>query len=76
MWHRLRQFTSTPDIVMQPATTDRHHEVLMVAVLLFVLTWVSVGLRVYARGITKKAWGIDNSFMIVTLLGLAELSET
>jgi hypothetical protein len=50
---------------------DRHNEVLAVAGLFFVVTWVTVGLRCYVRGIMMKTWGADDYFMIAALVGLA-----
>ncbi|KAL6708785.1 hypothetical protein ACN47E_002481 [Coniothyrium glycines] len=46
---------------------SRHREVLTNTILFFVLTWVSVGLRVYVRAVLRKSWGIDDTFMLVSL---------
>ncbi|KAF1845062.1 uncharacterized protein K460DRAFT_282288 [Cucurbitaria berberidis CBS 394.84] len=45
---------------------DRHHEVLAVAALFFVLAWLTVSLRVYVRGFLTKTWGKDDSYMVAT----------
>lgn len=47
---------------------DRHQEVLAVAALFFVLTWVTVGLRCYVRGFMMKTWGADDYYMLATLV--------
>jgi hypothetical protein len=54
---------------------DRHYEVLAVAALFFVVTWVTVGLRCYVRGIMMKTWGADDYFMVAALVGLATCME-
>ncbi|KAF2853217.1 hypothetical protein T440DRAFT_390525 [Plenodomus tracheiphilus IPT5] len=46
----------------------RSYEVLAVAGLFFILSWLTVSLRVYARGILMKRWGRDDSCMVVTLI--------
>ncbi|KAF2025881.1 hypothetical protein EK21DRAFT_103588 [Setomelanomma holmii] len=46
---------------------DRHNEVLSVATLFFVLTWLTVSLRCYVRGIMMKTWGTDDYCMVATL---------
>lgn len=47
---------------------DRRSEVLAVATLFFVVSWVTVGLRVYVRGFMMKTWGKDDSYMLATLV--------
>ncbi|OAL53642.1 hypothetical protein IQ07DRAFT_314914 [Pyrenochaeta sp. DS3sAY3a] len=47
---------------------DRHREVLAVAALFFVLSWLAVSLRVYVRRYIMNTWGKDDSYMVVTLL--------
>jgi hypothetical protein len=51
---------------------DRHNEVLTVAALFFVLTWLTVGLRCYVRGIMMSTWGIDDYYMLAALVGLVD----
>ncbi|KAH7384567.1 hypothetical protein BKA66DRAFT_569817 [Pyrenochaeta sp. MPI-SDFR-AT-0127] len=46
---------------------NRRDEVLAVATLFFVLSWLTVSLRVYVRAILKKTWGKDDSCMVATL---------
>lgn len=41
-----------------------------VAILFFVLTWLTVGLRVYVRAIMLKTWGRDDWAMVITLVSL------
>jgi hypothetical protein len=48
---------------------DRHNEVLAVAALFFVITWVTVSLRCYVRGVMMKTWGEDDYYMVATLVG-------
>jgi hypothetical protein len=48
---------------------DRHNEVLLVAALFFVVTWLTVGLRCYVRGIMMSTWGADDWYMAATLVG-------
>ena len=43
---------------------DRSRQVLAVASLFFVLTWVTVGLRAYVRATLMKTWGIDDWYMV------------
>lgn len=43
---------------------DRSREVLAVATLFFVLTWVTVGLRAYVRARLMKTWGTDDWYMV------------
>jgi hypothetical protein len=50
---------------------DRHNEVLAVATLFFVLTWSTVGLRCYVRGVITSTWGVDDWYMVASLVGLA-----
>jgi hypothetical protein len=45
-------------------------DVLVVAILFFVLTWLTVGLRVYVRGYMLKTWGRDDWYMVVSLVSL------
>jgi hypothetical protein len=45
----------------------RGGEVLAVAGLFFVLTWLTVILRVYVRGMMLKTWGKDDTAMVITL---------
>jgi hypothetical protein len=47
---------------------NRRNEVLAVAFLFLVLSWATVCLRFYVRGIFKKTWGNDDSFMGATLV--------
>jgi hypothetical protein len=47
---------------------NRRNEVFAVATLFLVLSWTTVSLRFYVRGILKKTWGIDDSFMGATLV--------
>ncbi|KAF7577803.1 hypothetical protein PtrM4_020430 [Pyrenophora tritici-repentis] len=47
---------------------DRSSEVFAVATIFFILTWLTVGLRIYVRAILMKAWGKDDSYMVATLL--------
>ena len=49
---------------------DRRNEVLAVAILFFVLTWLTVSLRVYVRAIVLRTWGADDWWMSVTLVGI------
>ena len=51
---------------------DRHNEVLAVAALFFLLTWLTVGLRCYVRGIMMSTWGIDDYYMVAALVGLVQ----
>lgn len=48
---------------------DRRNEVLAVAALFFVLTWLTVSLRCYVRGVMMKTWGMDDYYMLATLVG-------
>jgi hypothetical protein len=50
---------------------DRHNEVISVATLFFVLTWLAVSLRCYVRGIIMKTWGMDDYYMVAALVGAA-----
>ncbi|KAF5853267.1 hypothetical protein GGP41_001836 [Bipolaris sorokiniana] len=47
---------------------NRKQEVLAVAILFFVLTWVTVCLRVYVRLCLRTIWGKDDSYMVATQL--------
>ncbi|CAA9956623.1 hypothetical protein PTMSG1_00231 [Pyrenophora teres f. maculata] len=49
-------------------TVDRSSEVFAVATIFFILTWLTVGLRIYVRAILMKTWGKDDSYMVATLL--------
>ncbi|PVI02586.1 hypothetical protein DM02DRAFT_589253 [Periconia macrospinosa] len=44
------------------------NDLLVVAILFFILTWLSVSLRIYVRGFLQKTWGKDDSFMVVSLI--------
>ncbi|KAF2659888.1 hypothetical protein K491DRAFT_712185 [Lophiostoma macrostomum CBS 122681] len=46
----------------------RRNEVLAVAILFFLLTWLTVSLRIYVRAFMLKSWGQDDSYMLATLL--------
>lgn len=46
----------------------RGQEVLAVAILFGILTWLTVSLRVYVRAIMLKAWGWDDWTMLATLV--------
>ena len=48
----------------------RGGEVMAVAVLFFVLTWLTVSLRIYVRGFMLKTWGKDDSTMFATVVSL------
>jgi hypothetical protein len=50
---------------------DRHNEVISVATLFFVLTWLAVSLRCYVRGFMMKTWGMDDYYMVAALVGAA-----
>ena len=47
---------------------DRSHEVLTIAMLFLVLSWVTMGLRVYVRTGMLKSFGMDDWAMLVTLV--------
>lgn len=47
----------------------RGKEVLAVAILFFLLTWVTVSLRIYVRGFMLKTWGNDDWAMLTTVVG-------
>ncbi|KAH3993627.1 hypothetical protein HBI56_215390 [Parastagonospora nodorum] len=47
---------------------DRHHEVLAVAIGFLVLTWATVSMRCYVRGVMTNTWGLDDFCMIASLL--------
>ncbi|KAL1304322.1 hypothetical protein AAFC00_000724 [Neodothiora populina] len=47
---------------------DRSPQILGVAVCFLVMTWVAVGLRVYVRTCIIKAFGLDDSLMVLTQL--------
>lgn len=49
----------------------RGREVLAVAVLFFFLTWLTVSLRIYVRGVVLKTWGRDDWAALVTLVPYA-----
>jgi hypothetical protein len=52
---------------------DRHHEVLAVAVGFLVLTWATVSMRCYVRGVMTNTWGLDDFCMIASLVSLLGL---
>ncbi|KAF2493557.1 hypothetical protein BU16DRAFT_83435 [Lophium mytilinum] len=47
---------------------DRSHEVLAVAILFLVTSWITVSLRVYVRAGMLKTFGADDWTMVTTLL--------
>ncbi|KAM0281013.1 hypothetical protein ACHAQH_003742 [Verticillium albo-atrum] len=47
---------------------NRGPEILAVAILFFVLSWVSVGLRIYTRGVLLRSLGLDDKLMVVLLV--------
>jgi hypothetical protein len=47
---------------------DRSREVLAVAVVFFILSWVSVALRIYVRAFMLKSFGHDDWIMLLTLV--------
>jgi len=49
---------------------DRGHEILAVAILFLVLSWVTMGLRVYVRAGMLKSFGMDDWAMVVTVVSL------
>jgi len=51
---------------------SRRDEVIVVAALFFVLSWLAVILRVYVRGFMMRKWGHDDSYMIVTLVSMIQ----
>jgi hypothetical protein len=42
--------------------------VLAVAVMFFILTWLTLGLRVYVRGHMLRNWGKDDTAILVTVV--------
>jgi hypothetical protein len=50
---------------------DRHNEVLAIATLFFILSWLTVTLRCYVRGVLTSTWGADDWYMVATLVRLA-----
>ena len=48
---------------------SRSHEVLTIGMLFLVLSWVTMGLRVYVRAGMLKSFGMDDWAMLVTLVG-------
>lgn len=50
---------------------DRHNEVLVVASLFLVLTWVTVSLRCYVRGFMTNTWGSDDWYMAASLVSFS-----
>ncbi|KAJ4342006.1 hypothetical protein N0V87_001332 [Didymella glomerata] len=46
---------------------SRRNEVLAVAILFFLLSWLTVSLRFYVRGKLMHTWGLDDTFMGVTM---------
>lgn len=56
-------------VMEETSTTDsRQNEVLAVATLFFVLSWLTTVFRFYVRGKLRHNWGADDSFMGATLL--------
>jgi hypothetical protein len=51
---------------------DRGPELATVAIAFIVTTWLFVGMRVYIRGWMIKNLGMDDWFMVVTLVGTYE----
>ncbi|KAF2125338.1 integral membrane protein [Dothidotthia symphoricarpi CBS 119687] len=47
---------------------DRSGQVIAVAVVFFILTWITVGLRCYVRTFLVKGFGLDDKIMVLTLL--------
>jgi hypothetical protein len=64
--HRLIYPRGKSQIIMD--LDNRRNEVLAVATLFSVLSWTTVCLRFYVRGILKKTWGKDDYFMGATLV--------
>jgi hypothetical protein len=48
----------------------RGGDVLAVAVLFLILTWLTISLRIYVRGFMLKKWGNDDTAMFVTVVSL------
>ncbi|KAF2994343.1 hypothetical protein E8E13_000097 [Curvularia kusanoi] len=46
---------------------SRRNEVLAVAMLFFFLSWITVTLRFYVRGKLMHTWGLDDTFMGITI---------
>lgn len=46
----------------------RGDDVLAVATVFFILTWLTVSLRVYTRAVMLKTWGWDDWMMVITLV--------
>jgi hypothetical protein len=62
-------YPATNDFRVRKMTQDdRSPDVFAVAILFFVLTWLTVGLRVYVRTILMKSWGKDDSCMVAALV--------
>ncbi|RMZ74533.1 integral membrane [Pyrenophora seminiperda CCB06] len=53
---------------MHTGSANRSSEVFATATVFFILTWLTVGLRIYVRTILMRAWGKDDSYMVATLL--------
>lgn len=47
---------------------DRHLQVLPNTILFFILTWLSVSMRVYVRRYMRRNWGLDDTFMVISLV--------
>lgn len=54
---------------------DRSPEVLSVAILFLVTSWIIVGVRVYVRAGMLKTFGSDDWAMVVTLVSAIKLSR-
>jgi len=54
---------------------DRSHEVLAVAILFLVTSWITVGLRVYVRAGMLKTFGSDDWAMVATLVSVTEFLQ-
>ena len=49
---------------------DRGHELFAISIFFLVLSWVTVGLRVYVRAGMLKSFGMDDWAMVVTVVSL------
>jgi hypothetical protein len=47
---------------------DRSQEVLGVGLSFAILSWLSVGIRVYVRAVMQKAFGLDDWLIVLTLV--------
>lgn len=54
---------------------SRQNEVLAVATLFFVLSWLTLGLRVYVRAFLMKTWGKDDSYMLASVVSVPPFSH-